>query len=48
MCLIRIVICHAGICGNGLEIAERLDIAIDVAHAVTYLHMYTGITYFTD
>ncbi|KAJ9698603.1 hypothetical protein PVL29_007595 [Vitis rotundifolia] len=27
--------------GNGLEIAERLDIAIDVAHAVAYLHMYT-------
>ncbi|GFZ01643.1 phosphate transporter 4;3 [Actinidia rufa] len=27
--------------GNELEIAERLDIAIDVAHAVTYLHMYT-------
>ncbi|XP_020533767.1 calmodulin-binding receptor-like cytoplasmic kinase 1 isoform X2 [Jatropha curcas] len=30
-----------GIRGNGLEIAERLDIAIDVAHAITYLHMYT-------
>ncbi|CAL0335025.1 unnamed protein product [Lupinus luteus] len=27
--------------GRGLEIGERLDIAIDVAHAVTYLHMYT-------
>ncbi|KAE9594139.1 hypothetical protein Lal_00017066 [Lupinus albus] len=27
--------------GHGLEIGERLDIAIDVAHAVTYLHMYT-------
>ncbi|KAI9109284.1 hypothetical protein K1719_019907 [Acacia pycnantha] len=27
--------------GNGLEIGERLDIAIDVAHAITYLHMYT-------
>ncbi|KAG8634206.1 hypothetical protein MANES_17G018300v8 [Manihot esculenta] len=27
--------------GNGLEMAERLDIAIDVAHAITYLHMYT-------
>ncbi|KAG4137993.1 hypothetical protein ERO13_D07G106700v2 [Gossypium hirsutum] len=27
--------------GNGLEIAERLDIAIDVAHAITYLHTYT-------
>ncbi|KAL4365064.1 hypothetical protein AHAS_Ahas07G0068700 [Arachis hypogaea] len=27
--------------GDGLEIAERLDVAIDVAHAITYLHMYT-------
>uniref|UniRef100_A0A1D1Z608 Putative leucine-rich repeat receptor-like protein kinase At4g00330 n=1 Tax=Anthurium amnicola TaxID=1678845 RepID=A0A1D1Z608_9ARAE len=27
--------------GDGLEMGERLDIAIDVAHAVTYLHMYT-------
>ncbi|KAL5580830.1 hypothetical protein UlMin_013272 [Ulmus minor] len=27
--------------GNGLEISERLDIAIDVAHAITYLHMYS-------
>ncbi|XVF19929.1 hypothetical protein REPUB_Repub11eG0153700 [Reevesia pubescens] len=30
-----------GVRGNGLEIAERLDIAIDVAHAVTYLHTYS-------
>ncbi|XP_031375944.1 calmodulin-binding receptor-like cytoplasmic kinase 1 isoform X2 [Punica granatum] len=30
-----------GVRGNGLEMAERLDIAIDVAHAVTYLHTYT-------
>ncbi|XP_052886425.1 calmodulin-binding receptor-like cytoplasmic kinase 1 isoform X2 [Gossypium arboreum] len=30
-----------GVRGNGLEIAERLDIAIDVAHAITYLHTYT-------
>ncbi|XP_059430620.1 calmodulin-binding receptor-like cytoplasmic kinase 2 [Corylus avellana] len=27
--------------GNVLEIAERLEIAIDVAHAITYLHVYT-------
>ncbi|KAL2478739.1 Calmodulin-binding receptor-like cytoplasmic kinase 2 [Forsythia ovata] len=27
--------------GNVLDFASRLDIAIDVAHAVTYLHMYT-------
>ncbi|XP_023513337.1 calmodulin-binding receptor-like cytoplasmic kinase 1 isoform X1 [Cucurbita pepo subsp. pepo] len=26
--------------GDVLEIGERLDIAIDVAHAITYLHMY--------
>ncbi|KAI8014052.1 Calmodulin-binding receptor-like cytoplasmic kinase 1 [Camellia lanceoleosa] len=29
--------------GNKLEISERLDIAIDVAHAVTYLHMYMDL-----
>ncbi|KAL5859667.1 hypothetical protein ACOSQ4_000963 [Xanthoceras sorbifolium] len=27
--------------GNILDLAARLDIAVDVAHAVTYLHMYT-------
>ncbi|XP_042046319.1 calmodulin-binding receptor-like cytoplasmic kinase 2 isoform X2 [Salvia splendens] len=27
--------------GNILDFAARLDVAIDVAHAVTYLHMYT-------
>ncbi|KAL7002469.1 Calmodulin-binding receptor-like cytoplasmic kinase 2 [Sarracenia purpurea var. burkii] len=27
--------------GNILDLSARLDIAIDVAHAVTYLHMYT-------
>ncbi|XP_065877615.1 calmodulin-binding receptor-like cytoplasmic kinase 1 isoform X2 [Euphorbia lathyris] len=27
--------------GNGLEIAQRLDVAIDVAHAIAYLHMYS-------
>ncbi|GFY90252.1 calmodulin-binding receptor-like cytoplasmic kinase 2 [Actinidia rufa] len=27
--------------GNVLDFAARLDISIDVAHAVTYLHMYT-------
>lgn len=29
--------------GNIVDLAARLDIAIDVAHAITYLHMYTGI-----
>ena len=33
---------NVGTRGDGLEMAERLDIAIDVAHAITYLHMYTG------
>jgi len=36
------LICNAGLHGEVLEIAARLDIAIDVAHAITYLHMYTG------
>ncbi|WCJ42929.1 calmodulin-binding receptor-like cytoplasmic kinase 1 [Euphorbia peplus] len=30
-----------GVQGIGLEVAQRLDIAIDVAHAITYLHMYS-------
>lgn len=29
--------------GSGLEIGERLDVMIDVAHAVTYLHTYTDL-----
>jgi hypothetical protein len=28
--------------GTGLELAQRLNIAIDVAHAITYLHGYAG------
>ncbi|XP_015690743.1 calmodulin-binding receptor-like cytoplasmic kinase 2 isoform X3 [Oryza brachyantha] len=27
-------------CGNGLELAQRLNVAIDVAHAITYLHEF--------
>ncbi|KAK6239820.1 hypothetical protein QUC31_005289 [Theobroma cacao] len=30
-----------GVQGKFLDLASRLDIAIDVAHAITYLHMYT-------
>ncbi|PPD77709.1 hypothetical protein GOBAR_DD25362 [Gossypium barbadense] len=30
-----------GVNGKELDFASRLDIAIDVAHAITYLHMYT-------
>ncbi|ESQ42476.1 hypothetical protein EUTSA_v10013432mg [Eutrema salsugineum] len=30
-----------GLRGKRLEMAERLEIAIDVAHALTYLHTYT-------
>ncbi|KAK8693539.1 hypothetical protein V6N13_071117 [Hibiscus sabdariffa] len=30
-----------GVHGKELDFAARLDIAIDVAHAITYLHMYT-------
>jgi hypothetical protein len=33
----------AGVRGKVLEVGERLDIAIDIAHAITYLHMYTGL-----
>ncbi|XP_074589530.1 calmodulin-binding receptor-like cytoplasmic kinase 2 [Curcuma longa] len=28
--------------GKVLELSSRLDVAIDVAHAITYLHMYSG------
>ena len=38
----------AGIRANILSLAVRLDIAIDVAHAITYLHMYTGIHIWGD
>ncbi|KAK8573462.1 hypothetical protein V6N13_100256 [Hibiscus sabdariffa] len=30
-----------GVHGKVLDLAARVDIAIDVAHAITYLHMYT-------
>lgn len=37
------MICYAGYQGKYLNMGARLDIAIDVAHAITYLHMYAGI-----
>lgn len=36
---------NVGSRGTVLSLAVRLDIAIDVAHAVTYLHTYTGTPY---
>jgi hypothetical protein len=32
----------AGDLGVTLDMSKRLDIAIDVAHALTYLHFYAG------
>lgn len=40
--LIDVCNVDAGLRGEALDMAARLDIAIDVAHAITYLHMYTG------
>jgi len=42
----KLSLVNAGVRGNGLEIGERLDIAIDVAHGITYLHMYTGMCHY--
>ena len=33
---------YTGFRGSYLDLSSRLDIAVDVAHAVTYLHMYAG------
>jgi hypothetical protein len=33
---------HAGSKGEPLEFAQRLNIAIDIVHAIAYLHGYTG------
>lgn len=40
---LKIIVTVVGLHGNVLDLVTRLDIAIDVAHAVTYLHMYTGL-----
>lgn len=34
--------CIAGLGGRILDFNQRLEIAIDVAHGLTYLHMYAG------
>lgn len=34
----------AGEFGTVLDLFTRLDIAIDVSHALTYLHVYAGIS----
>lgn len=36
---------NSGIKGDSVDFAVRLEIATDVAHAVTYLHMYTGVKF---
>lgn len=33
----------SGLLGHILDFNQRLEIAIDVAHALTYLHLYAGI-----
>ena len=32
----------AGKFGIVLDLCQRVDIAIDIAHALTYLHLYAG------
>ena len=32
----------AGQCGRTLDFNQRLEVAIDVAHGLTYLHLYAG------
>ena len=36
----------AGKFGVVLDFCQRVDIAIDIAHALTYLHLYAGNTFF--
>lgn len=42
LCNFGCVFILVGQYGNVLNLATRLDIAIDVAHAITYLHLYAG------
>lgn len=39
------VILFAGMRGKALDFNQRLEIAIDVAHGLTYLHLYAGSDY---
>lgn len=43
--LLNVLCINTGMHGAVLDFAARLDVAIDVAHAVTYLHMYSGMCY---
>jgi len=36
----------AGMRGKTLDFNQRLEIAIDVAHGLTYLHLYAGSDYY--
>ena len=38
--------CAAGLRGKILDFNQRLEISIDVAHALTYLHLYSGLKIF--
>lgn len=39
---IMLLILLAGARGKILDFNQRLEISIDVAHALTYLHLYAG------
>jgi hypothetical protein len=39
-CFVSILL--AGLRGKILDFNQRLEIAIDVAHGLTYLHLYAG------
>ena len=37
-----VLVLMAGLRGKILDFNQRLEIAIDVAHGLTYLHLYAG------
>ena len=41
-CILHVLLHSAGHHGRVLDFNQRLEIAIDVAHALTYLHLYAG------